>query len=123
MNAPPTTSALFPCRELGVLLHPTSLFNREDVGTLGHHAFAFVDWLEKAGVTLWQILPLTPNGLHDSPYFSSSAFAGSPWLVDLELLGEAGLLEAPVLHAEPRDDRVPFATLPQTKLPQLLTAA
>jgi len=27
---------------------PTSLFNREDVGTLGHHAFAFVDWLEKA---------------------------------------------------------------------------
>ena len=123
IKPPPTTSALFPRRELGVLLHPTSLCNREDVGTLGHHAFAFVDWLEQAGVTLWQVLPLTPNGLHNSPYFSSSAFAGNPWLVDLELLGEAGLLEAPFLHGAPCDDRVPFATLPQTKLPQLLTAA
>lgn len=106
-----------------MLLHPTSLFNREDVGTLGRQAYAFVDWLAQAGVTLWQILPLTPNGLHNSPYFSASAFAGSPWLVDLELLSEAGLLEAPPLHAGPCDARVPFARLPQTKLPQLLVAA
>jgi 4-alpha-glucanotransferase len=124
MKAPTDTRpSLFPRRELGVLLHPTSLFNREDVGTLGRHAFAFVDWLERAGVSLWQILPLTPNGLHHSPYFSSSAFAGNPWLIDLEALSEAGLLEAPALHPEPCDARVPFARLPQTKLPRLLAAA
>jgi 4-alpha-glucanotransferase len=116
-------SSVFPRRELGVLLHPSSLFNREDIGTLGAHARVFVDWLEQAGVTLWQILPLTPNGLHNSPYFSPSAFAGNPWLVDLELVGQAGLLKDPVLHGAPRDNRIPFAALPQTKLPQLLSAA
>ncbi len=121
--SPARRQSLFPRRELGVLLHPTSLFNREDVGTLGQQAFAFVDWLAQAGVTLWQVLPLTPNGLHNSPYFSSTAFGGSAWLVDLELLSEAGLLEAPALHAGPCDARVPFARLPQTKLPPLLAAA
>ena len=44
-------SPLFPNRELGVLLHPTSLFGSEDVGTLGRDAVAFVDWLARAGVT------------------------------------------------------------------------
>jgi 4-alpha-glucanotransferase len=115
-------SSLFPNRELGVLLHPTSLFGSEDVGTFGREAFAFVDWLARAGVTLWQILPLTPNGLHNSPYFSPSAFAGNPWLVDLETLGESGLLQnyrpGPV-----RDDKVPFVELTDTKLPLLLAAA
>lgn len=114
--------SLFPRRELGVLLHPTSLFGREDIGTLGPEAFAFVDWLEQAGVTLWQILPLTPNGLHNSPYFSPSAFAGSPWLIDLEALGEHGLLEG-YTPGPVHDARVPFAELGDTKLPLLLAAA
>jgi 4-alpha-glucanotransferase len=43
---------LFPRRELGVLLHPSSLFNREDIGTLGRQAFEFVDWLVSAGATI-----------------------------------------------------------------------
>jgi len=114
--------SLFPRRELGILLHPTSLFGSEDVGTLGRHAFAFVDWLEQAGVTLWQILPLTPNGLHNSPYFSASAFAGNPWLIDLEALGEHGLLEG-YTPGPVHDARVPFAELGDTKLPLLLAAA
>ena len=115
--------SLFPRRELGVLLHPTSLFGREDVGTLGREAFAFVDWLEQAGVTLWQILPLTPNGLHNSPYFSASAFAGNPWLIDLGILRDNGLLEGAVDGAASCDARIPFAQLPETKLPRLLAAA
>jgi 4-alpha-glucanotransferase len=116
-------SSLFPRRELGVLLHPTSLFGREDVGTLGPEAFAFVDWLEQAGVTLWQILPLTPNGLHNSPYFSASAFAGNPWLIDLGILRDNGLLEGAVGGAASCDARIPFGQLPETKLPRLLAAA
>jgi 4-alpha-glucanotransferase len=81
-----------------------------------------VDWLEQAGATLWQILPLTPNGLHNSPYFSPSAFAGNPWLVDLEMLSETGLLEG-YAPGPVHDARVPFAELPDTKLPSLLAAA
>jgi len=119
---PPTTPPLFPARSSACCSTPRRSSTARTVGTLGHHAFAFVDWLEQAGVTSGRSAA-HPNGLHNSPYFSSSAFAGNPWLVDLERLGEAGLLRTPVLHREPRDDRVPFATLPQAKLPQLLTAA
>ncbi len=113
----------FTRRELGILLHPSSFFNHEDVGTLGKTAYAFVDWLTECGATLWQILPLTPNGQYDSPYFSYSAFAGNPWLVDLELLREAGLLDGPPPYAELRDHRVPFDELPRRKRPVLLEAA
>ena len=40
----------------------------------------------------WQILPLTPTGYGDSPYQSASTFAGNPYLVDLDLLKQQGLL-------------------------------
>ncbi len=113
----------FSHRELGVLLHPTSLYNHEDVGTLGKYAYEFVDWLASARATLWQILPLTRNGRYNSPYFSYSAFAGNPWLVDLEMLRGHGLLERPILHPTLRDHRIPFGELGRSKLPQLLAAA
>jgi 4-alpha-glucanotransferase len=59
-------------RSAGVLLHPTSL----PAGRLGDDAFAFVDWLEAAGQSWWQILPLGPPDEEGSPYRSASAFAG-----------------------------------------------
>lgn len=120
MNA--VKSSLFRHRELGVLLHPSSLFSREDIGTLGKAAYQFVDFLEKSGASLWQILPLIPNGRHDSPYFGHTTLGGNPWLIDLELLGEAGLLERPELYPRLTDHRVPFLELPRKKLPQLLSA-
>ena len=67
-------------REAGVLLHPTSLPGPHGVGELGPEAFRFVDFLEKAGQTLWQVLPLGPTGYGDSPYASFSTFAGNPRL-------------------------------------------
>jgi len=121
--APRRPPSPFTRREFGILLHPSSFFNHEDVGTLGKTAYAFVDWLTECGATLWQILPLTPNGQYHSPYFSYSAFAGNPWLVDLELLREAGLLDRPPPYADLRDHRVPFDELPQRKRPVLLEAA
>lgn len=120
---PKRSPSPFTRRELGVLLHPSSFFNREDVGTLGETAFAFVEWLERSGVTLWQILPLTPNGQYDSPYFSYSAFAGNPWLIDLARLAAEGLLEHPRLHPVRCDHRIPFSALAHTKRPQLVAAA
>ena len=81
-------------RESGILMHITSLPGAYGVGTMGKHAFAFVDFLEEAGQTCWQILPLNPTGYGDSPYQSCSAFAGNHYLIDLETLVEEGLLKA-----------------------------
>ena len=80
-------------RESGILMHITSLAGPYGVGTMGKQAFAFVDFLEKAGQSCWQILPLTPTGYGDSPYQSCSTFAGNHYLIDLENLIEEGLLE------------------------------
>lgn len=61
----------------GVLLHVTSLPG----GTLGPDAFRFVDWLAEAGQRWWQMLPIGPTVVANSPYMSPSAFAGGPHLL------------------------------------------
>ncbi|HEX7581554.1 MAG TPA: 4-alpha-glucanotransferase, partial [Gaiellaceae bacterium] len=63
-------------RSSGVFLHPTSLPG----GRLGDEAYRFVDWLEAAGQSWWQVLPLGPPDEFRSPYRTTSAFAGSPEL-------------------------------------------
>ena len=64
-------------RSAGIFLHPTSLPG----GRLGDEAYRFVDWLEAAGQSWWQILPLGPPDEFGSPYRTTSAFAGSPQLL------------------------------------------
>ena len=98
-------------RESGILMHITSLPGNYGIGTMGKNAFDFVDFLEKSGQQSWQILPLTPTGYGDSPYQSNSAYAGNPYLIDLDLLIAEGLLTAE--EVESRDwqwsaDRVDF---------------
>ena len=82
----------FP-RKSGVLLHPTSLPGPFGSGDLGTGAYHFVDWLQTAGQQLWQILPLSGIGPGNSPYMSSSAFAGNLLLIDLEDLQREGWLQ------------------------------
>ena len=79
-------------RRAGVLLHPTSLPSRFGIGDLGPAAFEFVDYLNRARQSLWQVLPLGPTGFGDSPYASPSAFAGNPLLIAPEPLLADGLL-------------------------------
>ncbi len=79
-------------RHSGVLLHPTSLPGPHGSGDLGPAAYHFVDWLQTAGQKLWQILPLGGIGPGNSPYMSSSAFAGNLLLIDLEDLQQQGWL-------------------------------
>jgi len=80
-------------RESGILMHITSLPTPYGIGTMGKDAYAFVDFLVKAGQRCWQILPLTPTGYGDSPYQSFSSWAGNPYFIDLDDLAAEGLLE------------------------------
>ncbi len=81
-------------RSSGLLLHITSLPSAHGVGDLGPEAYRFADFLEAAGQTYWQILPLTPldPGAGFSPYSSPSAFAGNTLLISLEKLADENLL-------------------------------
>ncbi len=65
-------------RGSGILLHITSLPSPYGIGDLGPSAYQFMNFLRDAGQKYWQILPLNPTTpLYDnSPYLSSSAFAG-----------------------------------------------
>ncbi|MDB5814531.1 MAG: 4-alpha-glucanotransferase [Rhodocyclales bacterium] len=80
-------------RASGVLLHPTSLPGPHGSGDFGPAAYHFVDWLVTAGQRLWQILPLGGIGPGNSPYMSSSAFAGNVLLIDLAELQQQGWLD------------------------------
>ena len=79
-------------RKQGILLPVSSIPSSYGIGTFGRESYRFVDFLEKSGNRLWQILPLGPTGYGDSPYQSFSTFAGNPYYIDLELLIEEGLL-------------------------------
>lgn len=79
-------------RKSGILMHISSLPGPYGIGTMGKEAYGFVDFLESAGQSYWQILPLCPTGYGDSPYQSFSTFAGNPYLIDPELLYENKLL-------------------------------
>lgn len=96
------TQSLFP-RSSGVLLHPTSLAGPHGIGDLGPAAYEFLDFLESAGQSLWQVLPLGPTGYGESPYQCFSAFAGNPLLISLDRLREQGLLSEQDLE----DSRLP----------------
>ena len=98
-------------RESGILMHITSLSSPYGIGTMGKEAYKFVDFLKSAGQSLWQILPLTPTGYGDSPYQSCSTFAGNHYLIDLDALIDAGLLEKSEVadrNWSCRDDKVDF---------------
>ena len=71
-------------RAAGILLHPTSLPGPNGIGELGPEAHRFVDVLADAGISIWQVLPLSPTGYGDSPYQTFSAFAGNPFLITVE---------------------------------------
>ena len=79
-------------RKSGILMHLSSLPGPYGIGTMGKAAREFVDFLAAAGQKCWQILPLSPTGFGNSPYQSFSTFAGNPYLIDLDLLIEDGLL-------------------------------
>lgn len=109
----------------GCLLHPTSLPGPYGSGDLGAAAYRFVDWLEAAGLGIWQVLPLGEIGRGHSPYMSPSAFAGNPLLIDLAGLLDEGWLDRddldPVLGGSER--AIDFAAMSQYRRARLAKAA
>jgi 4-alpha-glucanotransferase len=102
-------------RRAGVLLHPTSLPGRFGVGDLGDELIVFLDWAERAGMHVWQLLPLNPPGYGYSPYGCISSFAGNPLLISPQRLVESDLL--PSIGKVPNfpDDHVDFDRVTQFK--------
>jgi len=88
-NLPP----VFKHRRAGVLLHPTSLPGESELGELGGDAFRFIEWMQQAGLTVWQVLPLGPTQADLSPYMSPSVHAGNIRLISLDVLRDWGWLE------------------------------
>ncbi|BBN59742.1 4-alpha-glucanotransferase [Hydrogenovibrio marinus] len=68
-------------KRAGVLLHPTSLPHEGSLGRLDKAAWQFLDWMQEAGLSVWQMLPLTQPVQGLSPYQSVSAFAMNPALL------------------------------------------
>ena len=111
-------------RAQGVLLHITSLPSHGHIGDLGPAAYEFVSFLAAAKQHVWQVLPLGPTGYGNSPYAASSAFAGNPFLISLELLADWGWVAPARLEglASP-GAHVDFDEVERTKLPLLEEAA
>lgn len=80
-------------RGAGVLMSVSSLPSPYGIGTLGKDAYEFVDYIDEIRHSYWQVLPLGPTSYGDSPYQSYSAFAGNHYFIDLDMLGEDGLLD------------------------------
>lgn len=81
-------------RQSGILMHISSLPGPEGIGTLGKEAYAFADFLANSGMKIWQVLPMGPTGYGESPYQSSSVYAGNPMLISTELLREDNVFYA-----------------------------
>jgi 4-alpha-glucanotransferase len=113
----------FP-RSSGLLLHITSLPSAYGIGDFGPQAYAFADFLAASHQRIWQVLPMVPTGLGNSPYASPSTFAGNPLLISPDVLIEDGLLHPDDLGNAPTfpDEHVEFGRVAQYKC-QLLERA
>ncbi len=115
MKSPPSKRAPGPlpdieARRSGLLLHLSSLPGPYGCGDMGAGAYRFATFLQAAGQSWWQMLPVNPIGLGHSPYATICSFAGEPLYIDLEGLAADGLLESDeiVPLPDPTPDRADY---------------
>ncbi|MDE6431975.1 MAG: 4-alpha-glucanotransferase [Opitutales bacterium] len=86
------TQPILP-RSAGCFLHISSLPSEQGIGCFDEHAKSFINFLKMCGMSYWQICPLTPTSIGNSPYQGVSAFAGNPYFINLKELVSLKLLE------------------------------
>ncbi|MBQ8088750.1 MAG: 4-alpha-glucanotransferase, partial [Clostridia bacterium] len=109
-------------RKSGVLMHITSLPSVGGIGTLGQAAYDFVDFVHSAGMNIWQVLPVGPTGYAESPYQSTSTYAGNPLMIDFPLLEAEGILPKGSFEPLPNAEFVDFEAV-KAQSSKLLTLA
>lgn len=78
-------------RGSGVLMHISSLPSDYGIGVFDKNCYDFIDTLAEMKFSYWQVLPFNPVDASNSPYCSSSAFAGNLLFIDPKGLCKMGL--------------------------------
>ena len=107
----------------GILLPISALPSQYGIGSFGKAAYDFVDLLADTGTKCWQVLPMNPTSLGDSPYQSPSSVAGNPYFIDLDILGKKKLLTKEELKgAKWSGNRIDYGYIFNTRYSILRTA-
>ncbi len=108
-------------KKAGILMPVASLPGRHGCGNFGKEAYDFVDLCQKAGLSIWQILPLNPLGYGNSPYQPYSSYAMDDIYISLDKLAEAGLIQrAPSYNR--RADQIDYERVRKFREPYLREA-
>lgn len=78
-------------RGAGVLMHISSIPSEYGIGVFDKNCISFIDKLREMNFGYWQVLPFNPVDGANSPYCSSSAFAGNFMFIDPQKLCDIGL--------------------------------
>ena len=109
----------------GVLMSISSLPSPYGFGTIGKAAYDFADFLKASGQKIWQILPVGPTSYGDSPYQAFSTYAGNPYMIDIDMLIQEGLLTDKDLVGKKwgeNPEEVDYAQIYETKFEVLRSA-
>ena len=110
-------------KQAGILMPISSLNSAYGIGDFSQCAYEFIDFLEKSGQSLWQILPMNPLSYGDSPYQSPSAFALNPYFLSLKDLCDEGLLTQEEINMQKNNNsKIDYSKLYEERYPLLETA-
>lgn len=109
-------------RKAGVLLPVFSVPSKYGIGDFGEGAYRFLDFLSGCGQSYWQVLPLGPTSVGDSPYQSPSAYGGNPYFISPDILRKEGLLKEDEIREIEGCEKIDYAYLYNTRFHILKTA-
>ncbi len=101
-----------------------SLPNKYGIGSFGKESYEFVDYLKRAGQTVWQILPLVQTGLGNSPYSSVCSYSFNPFFISVDSLKEQKLIteEEARFTLSTEDGNIDYGNLYSVRYPLLRKA-